>query len=407
MNNLPTITSFTCDASVIKTTSDQSYTGRCTIGNLQDYVFDHKDFILDEIAQPEILNKINIVIPIYHSGTRVLPTIRSILNSDWDVPVELVCFVNKPESCSVEAQESNELTFNLLTDIFTPKKTAIGRKFSFSNEVDELRNIFSHRRKLKVLLINKTLRYGVGEVLQLSISSYLARIYNYAVNHIVDDSDNNESIAKKANYVKHLCSNTVLIFHDDDIVAKSGELRKIYSAICEKDKIGVGQATITKIISTQTTDQTIIECLKLIMQSWLIFKDDLGINFLSPKSASLLQLLHFAPDVELGTKYDDQKLFAILAKKLGNGIHRIPIDTVIAERESFVGNSGFVRQLRLYLEGKIEDMNELSFLTNVAYLYATEKGHSFDKESYSNFLKLIREREIENIISFCKNICGK
>jgi len=371
-------------------------------------IFDHKNFIIDEIAQPEILNKINIVIPIYHSGTRVLPTIRSILNSDWDKPVELVCFVNQPESCSVEARESNDLTFNVLQYIFSPKKTVIDGHFQFDKEVDELRNLFSHRRKrFKAILISKILRHGVGEVLQISISSYLARIYNYAVHRLVKDSDNNESIAKKANYVKHLCSNTVLIFHDDDIIVKGVELRKIYSAICQKGKIGVGQATIKKIISTQTTDQTLIECLRLIMQSWLIFKDDLGVNFLSPKSASLLQLLHFAPDVELGTKYDSQKVFAILGKKVENGMHRTPIDTVIAERQDFAGNSGFVRQLRLYLEGKIDDMNELSFLTNVADLYAKEKGHYFGKQSYANFLKLIRERDIENIISFCKNICCK
>jgi hypothetical protein len=394
-----TVTSFTCDASPIKVTMGKSYTGKCAIGNLEDYLSDHKSFIVDEIANPIHLqpHKINIVIPIYDSGVRVLPAIESILKSDLDEHLELVCFINQPENCPPTALKNNRITLKLLHYIFCVID-AIEVEHEVFEKAYELRKIFCDRKLFIPIIINKTVQHGVGEVLQTSISSYLARIYNYAVRNLIDDLDSDELVIEKSKMIDKINQNTVLVFYDDDIVVENKGLKNIYTAVCQ-NKVGVGRFNIKKIITTETKDDELIECLRVIMQCWISFKDDLGINYLPPKSATLSHFLHMAPDVDLGTDYDSQKLFAILGKRVGN-LHITEVDTVIAERD-FPGNSGFVKQLRLFLEGKINDFNQLLFLKNVVNLYNNDQNHVFTNKQINHLVNLISNRKIGEIISFC------
>jgi len=385
---------YDCAGNLVVIKKGEKYKKRCAYGNLEDYAKDHREFVIKDISEPKILPQkpvqINIIIPVYNSGAGVLPTIESVLKSEFEnnLKIELSFIINCPEHMSDLECKKNKKTLKLLGFIFENKKCSIKE---FCPKVRELKRLFEKRKSVfQVLIINKKTKNGLGEIYQKGVTSYLVKLYNYAKNQLENGQEKNNLIP----VIEQIETDSVLLFLDDDILLEVQDIQNMYNACIQKDSIAIGQMDIVKVHSE---NKDLEEVLKIIMQSWLDFKRAFDMNTLPPKMAKF-KTLHHTEDVSIDEDYADQQFFARMRNAVKN-VYEIDIKTTISERD-YPCNGGFMKQLRLYLEARKKvKFEDLDFLQNILKVYKTRGGNKIYKlESVIEFFKLVQERNMIEII---------
>ena len=239
---------------------------------------------------------------------------------------------------------------------------------------------------------------GLGEVYQKGVSSYLQRLWNYA-QYLIFKNVSKTKVTEQINLLEKI---STILFFDDDITVTSQSIQQSYDACIHQNCIGVGRVNISHIISP---NMELAECLKIIMQCWLEFKEAYNMNTLPPRMATL-DALHHSEDVPLNEDYADQKLFAKL-RASGKKSYRIEYNTVIKERD-FPSNGGFMKQLRLYLDNEKNVFQDLEFLRNIVLIY-DQRGdnHYYTKHEVNSFIDLIQSRKLAEIITSGKILLQK
>jgi len=176
------------------------------------------------------------------------------------------------------------------------------------------------------------------------------------------------------------------------IILKEDTLLNIYSNSVTNNSISVGRLSITDII---TPNEELKLLLKLIISCWIEFKEAFGLNIFSPRGATF-GALHHNHIVEMDQDYADQKIFAQLKGK-GKNLYHTEIDTTIGESD-ILSNGYFLKQLRLYLEGELNNFEDLSFIGNVLNIYEARKGNSsYTLQEVSDFFDLVKNRDMAKI----------
>jgi len=95
------------------------FTNRCSNGNLSDYCKANEKFINKELTNGKI-SKLNIVIPTYNSGLKLLETIKSILIQNLKIETEIIVYINNPPNKTNDKEIIPE-TLKLFENINNPK----------------------------------------------------------------------------------------------------------------------------------------------------------------------------------------------------------------------------------------------------------------------------------------------
>jgi len=284
------------------------FTNRCSNGNLSDYCKANEKFINKELTNGKI-SKLNIVIPTYNSGLKLLETIKSILIQNLKIETEIIVYINNP-----------------------PNKT------NDKEIIPETLKLFENINNPKLTLVNETLNHGLAEVYQKSITSLLAKVH-YKTD-VVEEIDK-------------LLNETMIFFIDDDIIINDS-IEEAYNKAIENNII-LGDITLSNIESKLELNQLILK----IMKYFLKIKKDMDALTLAPRGA-ILKKFHHVPNLDLGLPYADQIYFAQLEGK----IHQIKATTSIDEQD-YPGNSHFVKNLRLYFENKMDKNEALDIFYNL------------------------------------------
>jgi len=195
--------------------------------------------------------------------------------------------------------------------------------------------------------------------------------------------------------------NTLLMFWDDDIITKDTlAVKKTYDSCTKDNKVVFGRVKITKVTSE---NKELDECLRVIMQCFFEFKEDLDMSYLSPRAAKLREFHHVA-DINLKKPYSDQVYFANISRN--EEIAKINVTTTI-EEEDYPSNSKFMKDLRMFLEYK-KDESAVSMLKNVLRSYEKQKnGSIYSEEEIKNFIGIIQERDASRITNLGNELLNK
>jgi len=386
---------YDCAGNVIQVDENEKYKIRCACGNLEDYYNDHKDFVINNIAEAENHTDtpalINIIIPICNSGAEVLSTIESIITSEFedkDMKIEICFLVNCSEKMKEEDCEKNEITLDLLNYIFGKENC---NEKEFCEKAKKLKVLFEKRKNIfDYLIITEKTKFGLYEIYQKGVSSYLGKLWKFTQNQLAIGKDKNETIQ----LVNKIKLNSTLLFLDDDILLSPDDIQKMYDACTKNNSLAIGQMNVTRVNSE---NKNLEEVLRIVMQCWLDFKRAFDMNTLCPRMASF-QILHHAKDVNFKEVFADQQFFARMRSMVSN-IYETDIQTVIGER-NYPSNGNFMKRLRMYLEkDKSIDFEDLEFIQNIINVYRLKKENEIYNESdVVSFFNFVEERNIEKII---------
>jgi len=374
------------------------FTNRCPTGNLEDYTNAHKSFRIDEIASNLDLRNNNLIIPVCCVKEPIVDVVESLLDQrfDDDKQVEIIFAINRPPDLTSTLLLKEKLNKNTLRYIFNKMRHNPLSDHELSIKATELRKKFARDHdQASVLILSQTIRNRMGEIYQRVISSFMLRALNIVSSSRIKSRDETDR------EIDEMMDNTVLLFWDDDIMTKDElAVKKTYDSCVKDSKVVFGRVKITEVSSE---NQKLDECLRVIMQCFFEFKEDLGIGYLSPRAAKLKGFHHVA-DVNLKQPYSDQVYFANIARN--KKITKINVTTTL-EEEDYPSNSKFMKDLRMFLEYK-KDESALSMLKNVLGSYGKYKNDTkYSKEEIKSFIDLIRGREAPKITSFGNELLRK
>ncbi|MBF0254836.1 MAG: hypothetical protein HQL11_06925 [Candidatus Omnitrophica bacterium] len=345
--------------------SDSGFTSRCAIGNTDDYLKSfgkHASARMVELGEPAF---ITVVVPSCASEEDDLrQTLVSLCSQKYPVAAEILVFVNEPEKAPERVRRMNDHTESLVRSV-----QSAGLK---GGENTQLR------------LVRQTVPGGSTGVYQAVTASSIARVRTHC-DRLMAGAERQQKIQCIEKYLRQC----LLLLWDDDIQTKdTSAIAGAYEAAVNGDAVILGRLRISRV----DTAAAYAGALHDLMQLFLEFKYDLGLNFLSPRGMLLAGILREG-GVRVGEPFADQLYFASAAR--GKKQHLLDAETAIGESDS-PGNGNFLKKLRLYLEGGENDALEI--FQNVLNRYREDRpAGRYCEADIQRILLDLRTRDFDRI----------
>jgi hypothetical protein len=343
---------------------DQLFSAKCWVGNSNDYLEANHEFVIAESADWLDIPKISILLPIYRSGDRFLPTLNSIISHKWSQPqkVEIILSINQP-LCPI-----NEMTKASL-------KAA--KTFIKANDLKD--------NTPKVKLVFEQLAGGLAEVYQRSFSTLVARIRRNV------NARNLETKQENVDALSSLMNSTVFAIIDDDQILLDDSSLSI-----AVDKLEAGKSTImgqVEITEVSTSYPQWNAILTGVMNLFFRFKYEHGTAILTPRALMVSDLFHM-PALKIGKAYADQIWFAAASAKK----ERFMIEmTTTLEHEEYPSNANMVERLAEFLEsGAPSDAINIFKNVKTSYEESTEKL-AYSLNDLNQLISSLESRDKHNI----------
>ncbi len=336
---------------------DGGFTSRCAVGNTNDYLTALGGYVNKKLTAFGAPLSISIVIPSFNSGKELREALLSILSQQYKQKVELLVFLNEPPDASSDARKQNDRNEHLLKFLCACQREGKRRqsKAVITKEEKQLCAVLSIQQKyVRLRYVRAVVKNGLSEVYQIILASYVARVRRFC------DSQTDDK-ARKAALIHSYAYKSFLLVVDDDMQFESSfAVQSAYEYALRNNAVVLGRLKIKKVV---TENQSLKNVLRGVMQLFLDFKHDRGMNFLTPRGMLLLHALE-GGKVEIGKLYSDQLYFA---KITGNHAkYFIGAKTTIGE-SNHPGNGQFLKKLRRYLEGESNDA--LKIFENILTAY--------------------------------------
>lgn len=379
-------------------TMDQAgYTQRRAIGNTDDFLDVFKKYVSPQLLSLGEPASINVVIPSFKSDPKLYRTLASLLSQVYRQDVEILIHVNEPTNASSEAKAANDRTVAFLDDLVQGRKRGTIQRKQRQDFEERLLNLTRKKRKnVKLRFARETIEGGLAEAYQIIIASYMARLRRSC------DSVTGDCRAEKLKVINKRLFRTLLVFCDDDMeLAGKTSIQNAYNYVAENNAIVLGKVSIAEV-ETRPEVKEINRLLRDIMQVFLDFKHDAGLNFLAPRGMLLADAL-VGGRVRIGQSFADQLYFANLAE--GRYRYFINARTSVAESEH-PGNGMFLRDLADYLSGRNNGATEI--FSNVLNRYR-ERNHwgKFSVSDVENLLTLLQERKKKQLQRVAKELLSR
>ncbi len=351
--------------------SGKLFENRCSVGNLEDFIEANKQHIVTNILNLNVVPKIFIVMPIYHSGDNFLKSLKSICSQKWSDPtnVEIMLYINEP-----------------IGEKQSPTKRSIDCAKNF---------IQQHKGNDSYPTINYTyeqLSSGLAEVYQRGFVSIVARIQKIILQkEFADKKEKEQAIDEKLN-------NTIFSIVDDDLIfPDSNSLSSALETTKAGESITTGEIEITEVKTAYPQwDKLLVE----IMNLYFKFKNEQGTATLTPRGIAIKDLFH-QPPVKIGADYADQIWFASGASDKKRNIVKA---LTTLEDEEYPSNAKMTACLSRFLETG-EDDNCLAIFSAIRDYYETScscKSYIYninDIDKLLNALKTRNHTEIGKLLS--------
>lgn len=365
----------------------ETYIKRCAIGNTDDFLSAFKKYVNAKLLSFGEPAPVNIVVPSYKSDSKIYRTLLSLLSQNYKQNVEILIFVNEPPDVSDEGKAANDRTIAFLESLVQGKMQTVARQDR--QHRDLVKQVFELAKKkqesVRLRYVRETVDGGLAEVYQIAIVSYVARLRKFC------DSVTTDRAARLKCISQRLFDN-LLMFCDDDMEFVGNDLiQKAFEYAIENNAIVLGKIDIEQV-QTKREMREINPLLKDIMQVFLDFKHDGGLNFLAPRGMLLANAL-VGGRIPIGQPFAGQLYFANLAD--GRFHYFVNVRTGISE-SNYPGNGLFLRDLADYLSGKNNDA--VKVFENVLERYK-EKNHwgKFCVSDVENFVDLLQKRDIKQL----------
>lgn len=365
----------------------ETYIKRCAIGNTDDFLSAFKKYVNAKLLSFGEPAPVNIVVPSYKSDFKIYGTLLSLLSQNYKQNVEIVIFVNEPPDVSDEGKAANDRTIAFLENLVQGKVQTVVRQDR--QHRDLVKHVFELAKKkqesVKLRYVRETVDGGLAEVYQIAIVSHVARLRKFCDSVTTDRAARLKCISRRLFGI-------FLMFCDDDMEFVGNDLiQRAFEYAIENNAIVLGKIDVEQV-QTRREMGEINSLLKDIMQVFLDFKHDGGLNFLAPRGMLLANAL-VGGRICIGQPFADQLYFANLA--VGRFRYFVNVRTGINE-SNCPGNGLFLRDLADYLSGKNNDA--VKVFENVLERYK-EKNHwgKFCVSDVKNFVGLLRKRDIKQL----------
>lgn len=363
---------------------DKRFAAKCWVGNTSDFLQANEANIVAKALSWQPLPKIQIIVPIYRSGSGFLTTLESLLSQNWVNPdeVEILLYVNEPPG------ERDALTALTLEAIDNIERGCLPRGQSPV--------VGTEKARLPVIrAIYEQLSGGLAAVYQRSFSSLIARIRQSA------DGINPTSKDEKVRALDRLLSSTIFSVVDDDIIFDNKDaFPTSLVALIGSNSALLGEVRITSVdTGFSNWDPILLQ----IMNLFFIIKRDLGTDVLTPRAALVRDLFHL-PEIDPEIPYSDQIWFAGAV----SGKHKrfIPVSTTV-QRESYPSNAEMTIRLAQFLAGNT-DTSALDLFTNLRSGYlsgGTDKR--FTLVDIDAVISALSSRDAERIKSVASSLLSR
>lgn len=366
------------------------YTSRCAIGNTDDYLENFRGYIIDEIAAMGRPASIMTVIPSYASDQEELcRTLISLCLQHCQVPHEIMVFINEPGNATESARMVNDHNERFFREVRQACECDDASTLS-----EAQRSIFAACTEsgdsLTLRVVRQTVCGGLAGVYQNVTASMIARARTFC-----DGQTQGAERHSKVKAIEESLKRSMLLFCDDDMEIKDRDaVSNAYRHVVQHDAVVLGHLRISRV----ETGSIHREILRDLMQLFLDLKQDHGLNFLTPRGILLSGILRVGA-VQIGQPFADQLFFAAAAR--GRTPYFLKGETSVSESD-YPGNGNFLKKLRLYLEGEVND--GLDIFENVLKRYREDQHIGrYCADDIENLIVQLKTRDQEKI----KTIVGE
>lgn len=371
--------------------ADEGFTARCAIGNTDDYLKSFKDYINPEIVALGEPTFISVVIPSYATTEHDLAQILfSLCSQRYPVSAEILIFINEPEIATENIRTINDYNENFIHDL----QDAILK--NNSSELSKTQtSIFSALLKnegnIQLKCVRQVMAGGLAGVYQTVTVSAIARVRTFC-DRLMTDCDR----PTKIKCIEAYLQKALLLLCDDDMRIKDIDtIARAYKEAVNNDAVVLGKLSIDHV----DTIEKYSSILRDLMQLFLDFKYDHGLNFLTPRGILLANILRVG-GVKIGQPFADQLFFASAAR--GKTQYLLEASTSIGESDH-PGNGHFLKQLRLYLAG--EENEALDIFKNVLKRYQEDKHQGqYGVADIERLISSLKTLDIDRISEVINNL---
>ncbi|MBP9838689.1 MAG: hypothetical protein KBC84_08240 [Proteobacteria bacterium] len=351
---------------------EEKYAARCYVGNTEDFLADNDQFVIRECLKWKELKQFSLLYPIYNSGENFIQSLISLIKQDWLEPrkVEIILLVNE--------YKTNHLAH-------TTKTLDALKNNSLLLEAMNTSSLTFHTLYLET-------NHGLAEIYRKAFSTLIARVKSHVDSLVIMERD------LAANKIEELYKQTVFAVIDDDLIFKDkNTFPQALLSLLENDRIVLGDVSIEEV---ESSFPELNKLLKLLMNLFIDFKNDLGICIHTPRAALVKDLFHL-PGINLEAPFADQIWFANAAKSKEKLF--VPVTTTI-EDEIYPSNANMMKELSFFLKTG-DNQDSLRIFENILTEYkSAQENHKYCCAEVEKLLTLLKTRDIKNLETYCKSL---